>query len=149
MNVLGTPSDNAVLKSREWAQAYRNYAMTAMAGILLPIMTGLEQEMMSSMLLQVMSNPNTTTPIFARAVANAVEAFWLLPPVIFSAGILAGSAALFPGKELLILSLMSIMSTPQSRYEGVAQQIATALDVATRTVIVNFAPPPGSTVTLT
>jgi hypothetical protein len=110
--VLSRPSDQAAQKAQEWAQAYRNYAMTAMAGLLLPILTGME-------------------------------------PVLFSGGVLAGAAALFPGKEPLVAMLTSIMSRPQDRYEGVAQQIATALDTATRTVVVNFAPPPGSTVTLT
>ena len=147
--VLGSPSDQAARKAQEWAQAYRDYAITAMAGILLPIFTGLEQAAMVSMLLPVMTNFNTTTPQFARALAGGVESFWLLPPVLFSGGVLAGAAALFPGKEPLAAMLTVIMSRPQDRYEGVAQQIATALDTATRTVVVNFAPPPGSTVTLT
>ena len=104
---------------------------------------------MMAALLPVMTNFNTTTPQFARALADGVERFWLMPPVLFSGGVLAGAAALFPGKEPLAALLASIMSSPQQRYEGVAQQIATALDTATRTVVVNFAPPPGSTVTLT
>lgn len=146
--IFGNPSDNAALKAQEIASAYNTYAMSAMALTLLPAFLGVEQAAFISKLMPVFSNPNSTVQQFANALAGAVESFWLLPPVLFAALPLAGAVTFFPGKSILISSLVSIMSTTYPRHEAVAQAIATALDVATKTVIVTFAPPPGSTTTL-
>jgi len=82
------------------------------------------------------------------ALASAVETFWFLPPVPFSGGGAVGAVTSFPGKSILISQIISILGNQYKQAVQPANQIATALDTATRTVIVTFAPPPGSTATL-
>lgn len=147
-SILGNPSDNASLKASEWASAYHTYGLTAMAGVLLPIFTGSEMGSFLGRISPVFNNPNSTSVQFANALAGAVESFWFLPPVPFSAGPVAGLVTGFPGKAGLVAQLVSILSNQYEQAAQPAQDIATALDVATRTVIVTFAPPPGSTATL-
>lgn len=145
--VLGQPGDNAAAKAQEWAAAYQTYGATAQAGALLPVFTGTEQTLFVAQILPVFNNPRSTTVQFANALASAVESFWFLPPVPF-AGVGAGAVTGFPGKGILVSQLITVLSNQYKQAAQPAQQIATALDVATRTVIVTFAPPPGSTATL-
>jgi hypothetical protein len=147
--VLGRPSRNGALKAREIAQAYQGYCLTATAGVLLPIFLGIEGQAMAARLTPVLTTTSRTPLEFARALANGVEAFWLLPPVLFSGGVAAGSVSAFVGKAALVSAVAAAMSAPTTQHEVVAIRLAGALDVATRTVTVTFAPPPGSTVTLT
>lgn len=146
--VLGAPSQNAAQKAQEWAAAYQGYALTATAGVLLPIYVGIEGQALAARLAPVFGTRQQSPYEFARALAGGVEAFWLLPPVPFSGGVAAGLVSAFPGKAALISAVVSILSAPNQRHEPVAGQLAAALDAATRTVTVTFAPPPGSTVTL-
>lgn len=145
--VVSQPGDNAAAKAQEWAAAYQTYAAPAQAGALLPVFTGSEQALFLAKILPVFNNPRSTSAQFANALASAVEAFWFLPPVPFS-GVGAGAVTGFPGKGFLVPQLISILSNQYRQAALPAQQIAAALDVATRTVIVTFAPPPGSTATL-
>ena len=147
-SILGQPSDNAAAKANEWASAYQTYAAPAMAGVLLPIFTGSEQSLFMSKILPVFNNPNSTAVQFANALASAVETFWFLPPVPFSGGPAVGAVTGFPGKAGLIAQLIGILSNQYDNAAQPAADIAGALDTATRTVIVTFAPPPASTATL-
>jgi hypothetical protein len=142
--VLGTPGQSAPQKAQEWAGAYNLYAMPAQAATLLPVFVGVEQAAFMARLLPVFTNYNSTIYQFANALAGAVETFWLLPPVPFAGPGQTGAVSLFPGKPVLVASLVSILSSQYPRHEPVAQSIASALDVATRTVVVAFGPPPGT-----
>lgn len=148
MQILGNPSDSAPLKAQQIALAYNTYALPAMAATLVPVFIGVEQSAFMAKLLPVFNNPNSTGVQFANAVASAVETFWLFPPVLFSVGPLAGAVTAFTGKGVLVSTLVSIMSNTYEMHEAVAHDIADALDVATKTVTVTYAPPPGSTATL-
>lgn len=146
--IFSQPGDNAAAKAAEWASAYNSYALPAMAGVLLPTFLGIEQAAFLSSILPAFNNQNGTPAQFANALASAVEAFWLLPPVLFAGPLVAGVVTGFPGKPILIAQLIGVFSTQYQDAASPAQQIATALDIATKTVIVTFAPPPGSTTTL-
>lgn len=148
IGIFSQPGDNAAAKAAEWASAYNSYALPAMAGVLLPTFLGIEQAAFLANILPVFNNPNSTSAQFANALASAVEAFWLLPPVLFAGPAVAGAVTSFPGKAPLVAQLIGILSNQYQQAAQPAQQIASALDVATRTVIVTFAPPPGSTTTL-
>lgn len=148
LSVLQTPSDQGAAKAQQWAAAYNTYAAVAQAGVLLPIFVGLEVQALAGHLAGVMANPNGTATQFANAFASGVEAFWLLPPVLFAGPAVAGAVTSFPGKGALVAQLTGILSSTTDQNAQVAQQIAGALDTATRTVIVTFAPPPGSTAPL-
>jgi hypothetical protein len=147
-SIFSQPGDNAAVKASEWASAYQTYALPAMAGVLLPAFLGIEQDAFLATIAPIFNNPNGTVAQFANALANAVEAFWLLPPVLFAGPAVAGAVTSFPGKGALVAQLTGILSNQYQDAGTPARQIATALDTATRTVIVTFAPPPGSTTTL-
>jgi len=144
---MQNPSDQGAAKAQEWARAYNTYALTAQAGALLPTFVGIEAQALAGQLAGVMTNPNGTAVQFANAFANGIEAFWLLPPVPF-AGAGVGAVSLFPGKGALVGQLTSVFSSFTDQTAAKAAEIASALDVATRTVIVAFAPPPGATAPL-
>jgi len=146
--VFSSPSEQGGVKAQEIALAYQTYALTAMAGVLLPVFVGVEGQAMASRLIPVMQRSTNSPSDFANALADGVEAFWLLPPVPFSGGPAAGVVTGFPGKQVLVGALVGALSSPSSDGASVASRVATALDAGTRTVIVTFAPPPGSTVTL-
>lgn len=147
-SILSQPGDNGQAKAAEWASAYNTYALPAMAGVLLPTFVGVEQSAFLGNIAPVFNNPNGTAAQFANALASAVEAFWLLPPVLFAGPAVAGAVTAFPGKAPLVAQLLGVLGGQYPDAGTPAQQIAAALDVATRTVIVTFAPPPGSTTTL-
>lgn len=146
--ILGAPSVSGAEKAQQIGSAYQAYALTATAGVLLPIFIGIEGRAMASRLTPVLSSTHPTAHSFANALASGVEAFWLLPPVPFTGGVAAGLVTAFVGKSALAAAVTGIMARPTPRHEPVAIQLASALDAATRTVMVTFAPPPGSTVTL-
>jgi len=148
ISIFSQPGDNAAVKATEFASAYQTYALTAMAGVLLPVFTGTEMTMFLSKILPVFNNPNSTSVQFANALASAVETFWFLPPVPFTLLPATGAVSGFPGKLILVSQLIGILSNQYNNAVQPAQDIATALDTATRTVIVAFAPPPLSTATL-
>lgn len=147
IQIFGNPSDNAVQKAQEISNAYHLYASTAQAGPLLPVFTGTESQKFLSKILPIFTNTHGNSSQFSNALAGAVEAFWLIPPVIFS-GAGAGVVTSFTGKGLLISTLNSIFSSTYDKHEMVAVQIATAIDIATKTILVTYAPPPGSTANL-
>jgi len=146
--ILGAPSTSGAEKAQQLGTAYQAYALTATAGVLLPIFVGIEGRVMAARLTPVLSATHSTAYDFANALAGGVEAFWLLPPVPFTGGVAAGLVSAFIGKSALVAAVAGILATPTSLHGPVAIQLASALDVATRTVTVTFAPPPGSTVTL-
>lgn len=147
--VFSIPAVNGAQKAIELSYAYQTYSATAMAGVLLPVFVGIEATVMAGRIIPAMSNANGTAVQMANAIASGVESFWLLPPVPFALGPVAGVVTSFPGKGVLVGQLTSIFSTTTDQAVSVAQRVAQALDVATRTVIVTFAPPPGSTAPLT
>lgn len=146
--VLSQPGDNAAAKASEFASAYQSYAAPAMAGVLLPIFTGSEQPLFMNQLVPVFNNSQSTAVQFANAIASAVESYWFLPPVPFAGGPAVGAVTGFAGKAGLIAQLIGILSNQYDNAAQPAADIASALDTATKTVIVTFAPPPGSTATL-
>jgi hypothetical protein len=127
--------------ARKWADAYARYAKPAIAGPAIPVWTGTESSKMVPMLLSAMSAPSPSSAVFAAALANAVETFWLLPPVVFTPPGGAGAVTAFPGKAVLIAGLTAVMSAPQPEAVA-AEAIAAQLDAASRTVVVTYAIPP-------
>jgi len=122
------------------AGAYNSYASTAMAGVATPIFTGAEEAIMTGTLAAVLT-PMGAAATFAMALQNAILSYWLAPPVNFI-GTHPGMVTVAPGVLTLGASLTSVLSNPMNTIESAAQQMATLIDVATKTVIVTFFPPP-------
>lgn len=117
------------------AATYQTYAALAMAGAASPIFTGLEPQLFSKNLMDAFGiNPLPNSPIaVATAFSTAVNAWWLLPPVLFS----GGAVTAFGGQAILLTTLTTLMSTSNDA-ETVATAFAAAMDVATKTVIVTI-----------
>jgi hypothetical protein len=148
IQVFGSSSDNAIQKAQQISNIYQSYASTAMAGVLLPTFLGTEAQQFLSKILPSFTNKNGNKSQFSLSLANAVEAFWLFPPVLFAGPSVAGAVTSFPGKSALISSLNGIFATTYDKHQRVAVSIANALDTATKTITVTYAPPPGSTAVL-
>jgi hypothetical protein len=127
--------------AKSWADAYAKYAKPALAGPAIPQWTGGEASKMVPMLQSAMKTPSPASSNFALALANGVEAFWLLPPVIFTPPGGAGAVTAFPGKPGLIAGLTAALSAPQPE-AAAAEAIAAQLDLASRTVTVTYTIPP-------
>lgn len=123
-----------------FADAYNTYAQVAMAGAAIPTFTGLEKAAFQSTLLAGI-NSNTGNPaLIAQAWADAVNAFWLLPPVPFTDGVNAGVPTAFPGLAILGPCLIGIFSNVNNTEETAAAGMASCLDTATRTITVFLVP---------
>lgn len=133
---------NVDQNAEKWSKAYVDYAKPALAGPAIPQWTGGEVAKMKPLLLPAMQAPSLVPTNFAMALANAVEAMWLLPPIIFTPPGGAGAVTLFPGKPALIAGLTSVLSAPKPE-SAAAEAIAAQLDVASRTVTVTYTIPPG------
>ena len=140
-----TPVDAA----KKMASIYDQYAQLAMAGPSLPAFTGLEKGRLESLLLAALAVPLVgAPPLIAAAWANGMLAYWNTPPVPFVGPAVAGAVTLAVGCLSAIAPLTVVFSNPFNTPESAAVQIASALDIATRTVIVTIAPPPGTIVPL-
>lgn len=134
----GPPS--AAVSAKKLSSAYDTYAKGAQAGIALPIFIGTEKEVMASTLLAAM-NPRSGNPTsFATAWATALTSFWTTPPVVFSDGVNTGPALAVPGSAALKSSLEIALANARQSAPQAAQTLATALDVATRTITITLAP---------
>lgn len=132
------------------AKAYSMYAMTATAGAAKANLTGLESQAMEKALSAVFASVSAATPATASmALASGVVAFWMMPPVTFSgaqAGAVFQAATAMP---IITGQVAKTLANQNNSPETAAMELATALDMATRTVTVALAPPPGTVSPLT
>ena len=142
LQVMRALEANEAKNAKAWADAYNKYAQPAIAGPALPVWTGGEAAKMSPMLQSAMKTPSPSPSNFAVALANGMEAFWLLPPVVFTPPGGAGAVTSFPGKPALIAGLTAVLSSPNPEAVA-AEAIAAQLDLATKTVLVTYVIPPG------
>lgn len=131
-------------KPGEWARAYESYASKAVAGPGIPSFTGSEARKFEGLLSSAFRSPGPPAA-FASSLANAIEAFWLAPPVAFVVAGGSGIASAFPGKAQLVATLIENLSSPQPSAVA-AQRIGIAVDSATRTIIVLITIPPAGPV---
>lgn len=138
-------SGNAIdRKIKEWAEAYDDYCEVAMAGPTLPLFTSVERGNFERILRPAFKAPSPTAAVFCLALANAVETYWLAPPVNFlplPPAPQTGVVITFPGKPALISELNVALNAPQPASVA-ARVISSALDRATRQVIVLVTTPP-------
>jgi hypothetical protein len=120
---------------------YGIYAQGAQAGVALPVLTGTEATRFGQILGAAISDPLTgSAPKIAQAFADALTAFWTLPPVIFTDGVNAGPVPAVLGAQAMVGTLTATFSNLANTEATAAQQIASALDVATRSIVVTLLP---------
>lgn len=120
------------------ARAYQAYAMAAQAPPGAPvILKGSESRLFELALTNLMQG-RFPAPQAAQALGNAISTFWLVPPVMTSAGGVA--TAVIPAA-----AVAKMMSTNVKASSQAAQSLAQSLDLMTKTVfVVNPYPlPPG------
>jgi uncharacterized protein (DUF486 family) len=131
------------LAAQKMAKAYDNYARTAMAAASTPVITGLEAQKLEQTLYTAISNPRVgMAPIIAAAWGAGVMAYWMAPPVPFvgpQTGMVLQAATVVP---IITAGLTACFSNVLSTESLSAQLMSTALDAATRTVMVTLLPPP-------
>lgn len=126
--------------AQKMAKAYGDYAQMAMAGGIPPILTGLETMALQKTLYAVMSAPKAATAAtMAAAWATGVVSFWSAPPVSFGPGKVIVAALALP---IITPGLTAVFLNGQNTAESSASQMATVLDLATKTVIVLMPVPP-------
>ena len=125
------------------AKEYDTYCKTALAPPGAPIFTGMEKNTFEGLIAAALATADTgSAAMVAMAFANAVQAYWLAPPVQFSGGPVMGMVTAVPGAQSIVGPLSSALSNTQNTEDTIGQVIATQLDVATKTVLVTFTAPP-------
>lgn len=120
------------------ARAYQVYATAAQAPPGVPvILKGSESRLMENALIRLMQG-RLPKPQAAQALASAVQSFWMMPPVLTTAG----------GTVTAVVSAAAIaklQNTKVTTSSQAALSLAQSLDMITRTVfVVNPSPlPPG------
>lgn len=141
--MIATKPASAAAACNQLAGYYATYALGALAGVAPPVFTGTEQTRFANLLKQVLniSPPVGTSAQAAGGFVAAVTSFWMTPPVVFGGGVVTA----FPGAPALQAALVQLFSTFNDA-DAAALGLATALDVATKTVTVVIGP---TTFTLT
>jgi len=124
------------------ANAYAQYASTALFGAGVPIFTGLEKATMKATLLAVL-NPAIPNPAgFAGAWSSGISAFWLSPPIMVG-GALAGPVTSVPGAASIVAAMLPLLIIPSKPAALAAAGLTAAIHAATLTTIATLQPPPG------
>lgn len=135
---------DATAAAQQFAGIYLSYALSAQAGVFLPILTGLEVTRLQAVLAAQFSNHNGTPVQAAQAFVDGLTQFWLTPPVPFGTNpppVPLAVVVAFAGAPALLAALQALFAAPNDT-NTFAAGLAAALDVATRTVVVQLAAPP-------
>lgn len=137
-------SDDVVAAGQAWAAAYADYAAVAMAGVAAPVFTGLEEDTLAAGMTAAftagVASLGTTT---LTDMELAFQAFWLVPPVVFGAGVVTLAP---PGLAAALAAVFAAGAVATTSAE-VAAAVAAAIHAWTLTVTVTLPGP--TTVTLT
>lgn len=134
-----TPTDAA----NKIAAEYDKYCKNAMAAPGLPVFTGAEKTAFEGLILAALSlGENGSAQAVAQAFGDAVNAYWMLPPVPFVGGPATGMVTAIPGAMAIVAPLAAALGNTNNTEDSIALQIATQLDIATKTVLVTYTTPP-------
>lgn len=123
------------------ATAYEAYTLTALAGGIPLTAPGPGRAAMSQALTAAFSTKPGLPPVVAQGFATMVTSYWvgatfILPP---ASGVVVTPP---PGIAALVPTLSALFANPANPAEVFAAQVALALDVCTRTVLVTLTVPP-------
>jgi len=126
----------------EWAEVYWDYAQDAEdPNTFEPEFLGTEKDTLSSALESLFEtksdDPATAPGNAATAIANALQAFWLTPPIVFD----VGAVTLSQNTATLITDLTTIFQSLSTDSNAKAIEIATAIDAFTHGIYVEHVDP--------
>lgn len=124
------------------AAEYDKYCKAGMAAPGAPVFVGVEAMSLEGPLAGALGSGNGTAAAVAAAYATGIQTYWLVPPVVFIGGPASGLATAMPGAGAAVPLITTALSNTQNTEDSIASQIATALDTATKTVLVTFTTPP-------
>jgi len=140
----GKPSSGADA-AKKIAAEYDTYCKKGQAPPGLPVFTGVEASALEGPLASAMGSPNGSAEAVAAAFAQGLKAYWLAPPVPFSGGPATGVVTAMPGADAVIGPITSALKNTSNTEEAIGGSIASALDAATKTVLVTYSTPtPGT-----
>jgi hypothetical protein len=135
-SMIATKPATAADAATQLSDFYNTYALTGQAALSPPTLTSTEKLRFAAALLAVYSAPDSGTPALAAAgFVAAVTSFWMTPPVVFGPGLVTA----FPGAPALQAALVALFSATNDA-DVAALGLATALDVATKTITVVVGP---------
>lgn len=126
------------------AQAYFDYTAGALFGASIPVLTEDYRDIMATALEAALGVIPGVAATAAAAYALAVNAYWTGVVVAGGAGV--GVSTGCPGAGALVGALTAVFSNPANTHASAASGIASALQTATATVIVNLTLPPAGPV---
>jgi hypothetical protein len=144
------PSSGAQAASKI-ASKYDAYCKGGQAGPGLPLITPAAKKALEGHLAAAMAVPAGDAVAVASAFSTGIMAYWMTPPVPCVGGAASGVVTAMPGAGAVVGPLTAAFKNTKNSETAIANQIASALDVATRTVLVTYAtptptPPPPATV---
>lgn len=131
-----TPCDplTAEQAAQKWVDAYADYAADAKGLTFSPTITDLSKSTMKSVLQGYFEAVLVATASgAASAIATALTAFWLVPPVAFPPTVLVTAVG---GTSSLTSDLLGVFGSRAGSADDKADQLATAIDTFTKTVTV-------------
>lgn len=134
------PSNHAIA-AQKIAQAYDAYCKKGLAGGVPPLLTGAEAKRFEGILVPVLISSSGTAVTVGAAFASGIQSYWLTPPVVFTAPPILGVVTLMPGATGAAALITAALSNLANSEASCAAQIASALDVATKTVLATFSAP--------
>lgn len=137
-NPDGMPT-SAIDAGQKLAAAYFEYASGGMFGASVPTLAGRDTALAATLGTSLVLPGLPAT--HAAAWGAGLAAFWAAVPV---AGAQAGATVPPAGGAALVAALTVLFANPANTADTAAAGLATALDVCTKTVVANVAPPPGT-----
>lgn len=145
-NVFKSQPGSGQETASKLAQEYDKYCKAAMAPPGAPIFTGSEKTAFEGILAPALASADTgNATVVAAAFGNAVQAYWMMPPVQFSGGPAIGMVTAVPGAQAIVSPIAAALINTQNTEDSIGNILATQLDIATKTVLVTYTAPPPPT----
>lgn len=141
-NVFRSQPSSGAEAAQKITAEYDLYCKPAMAAPGLPIFTGAGKSAMEGLLAGALSSNMGAAAAVAAAFSAGIQAYWLSPPVTFVGGPATGVVTAMPGAASVIAPLTAAFLNLANTEDTIAQAIASALDAATKTVLVTYSTPP-------
>lgn len=145
--LLVGPPLGPIAGAAKMANIYSKYTKAGQFGLSLPVFTGLEEQVLAATLAAVFVLPVPNPVAWGTAWSLGLTTYWLAPPIAV-AGPQVGAVTTFTGGPGVLAALTAQVLIPFSPPPVAATLIATALHVASLTVIATVAPPPSTAVPL-
>jgi hypothetical protein len=140
-DVFKSQPDSGAVAAQKIAAAYDTYCKAGQALPGLPIFTGTEAKRFEAPIAAALSAMAGASGVAAAFMAGFM-AYWMSPPVMFSGGPAMGVVTAAPGGAAITGVLSGALANVQNTEDLIGDMIATALDTATKTVLVTYTTPP-------